>query len=618
MTRSWWHRLVRRPYPTAPNRARRNRARLRVETLEDRRTPSTFAVQTTADSGPGSLRDGITQANSNPDPSHTITFAPGVTGTINLLSPLPDLAANISIAGPGAKLLTVARSPAAMASFSVFTVHSGVSVSIRGVTITGGNATSGGGIHNQGTLLLQDSAVTGNTATEQGGGVFSNHGPGTANPSLTVDHSLISNNNLTIAGDLGAAGIEIAAGTLTLQSSTVTGNSPTGVGLDAGTATLLNSTIAFNDATGSLNAGGLNVTPGAGQTVLVSDTILAQNTTAGNGTPPSDVNGTLTDTPAVGGGASGHNLIGDGDGTGLTNGMNGDLVGTLAAPIDPQLGALGNNGGATLTLALQQGSPAIDVGANPGGNAPLPADQRGFTRIVNNTIDIGAFELGARLVANVIVVSGPPEPTVGQAVAYTATVTPDVTGAAAAPATGVLHFALDGQSEPDGQLTNGQATLSLPNGLTSAGLHTITATYPGDGTFLGGTTSFTFPVVNGTTGPGSTVTGNVTSMVSVTLAPAKAGKKHKPNPGSAVLTVTNTGSQIVLGPLHVELIGLLKNVKVKGASFVGTGKHKIPVLTVNPPGGRLQPGGKASLMVRFNRKPNKTITFKVFAATPPM
>jgi hypothetical protein len=106
-------------------------------------------------------------------------------------------------------------------------------------------------------------------------------------------------------------------------------------------------------------------------------------------------------------------------------------------------------------------------------------------------------------------------------------------------------------------------------------------------------------------------------MMSVMLAPATTAKKHKPKPGSFVLTITNTGGQIILGPLHVELIGLRKKLKVKGASFIGTGKNKIPVLTVNLPSGGLQPNATATLMVQFNGKPNKTTTFKVFAATPP-
>src|SRR5262245_34855063 len=42
---------------------RRVRVRLILETLEDRATPATFTVTTNADTGAGSLRDAITQAN---------------------------------------------------------------------------------------------------------------------------------------------------------------------------------------------------------------------------------------------------------------------------------------------------------------------------------------------------------------------------------------------------------------------------------------------------------------------------------------------------------------------------------------------------------------------------
>src|SRR5262249_11151040 len=133
--RSWIGKLFARP-----PRSRRNPVRLRVEALEDRLTPSNFVVQNTNDTGPGSLRDGITQANTNTDPSPPLTSAPGVTGTIPLASALPALAADISMLGPGAKVLTVARSAVSPASFSVFTVHSGVSVTLSGLTITGGSA----------------------------------------------------------------------------------------------------------------------------------------------------------------------------------------------------------------------------------------------------------------------------------------------------------------------------------------------------------------------------------------------------------------------------------------------------------------------------------------------
>jgi len=67
--------------------------------------------------------------------------------------------------------------------------------------------------------------------------------------------------------------------------------------------------------------------------------------------------------------------------TGLTNGTNGNLIGTSATPLDPKLGPLQDNGGLTMTHALLEDSPAIDAGntalAVDASNNPLMTDQRG-------------------------------------------------------------------------------------------------------------------------------------------------------------------------------------------------------------------------------------------------
>jgi hypothetical protein len=55
------------------------------------------------------------------------------------------------------------------------------------------------------------------------------------------------------------------------------------------------------------------------------------------------------------------------------------------------LGPLQDNGGPTLTHALLAGSPAIDAG-DPNYTGPPFTDQRGFARVYNGRIDIGAFE----------------------------------------------------------------------------------------------------------------------------------------------------------------------------------------------------------------------------------
>ena len=57
--------------------------------------------------------------------------------------------------------------------------------------------------------------------------------------------------------------------------------------------------------------------------------------------------------------------------------------------INPMLGSLANNGGLTMTRLPLAGSPAIDAGSAFGETA----NQRGFTRTVNGTTDIGALEV---------------------------------------------------------------------------------------------------------------------------------------------------------------------------------------------------------------------------------
>jgi hypothetical protein len=58
------------------------------------------------------------------------------------------------------------------------------------------------------------------------------------------------------------------------------------------------------------------------------------------------------------------------------------------------LGPLQDNGGPTFTHELLTGSPAIQAG-DPDFTPPPDYDQRGsgFPRVVNNRIDIGAFEV---------------------------------------------------------------------------------------------------------------------------------------------------------------------------------------------------------------------------------
>src|SRR5436309_11221427 len=108
MTR-WFQQLLIRTQRPPPAR---RRVTPRVEALEDRCVPAApIVVNTLADVGAGSLREAITLANNEAlhPGADIITFAPGVTGTIQLGGDLPALTSNIDIQGPGANVLTVRR-----------------------------------------------------------------------------------------------------------------------------------------------------------------------------------------------------------------------------------------------------------------------------------------------------------------------------------------------------------------------------------------------------------------------------------------------------------------------------------------------------------------------------
>jgi hypothetical protein len=71
--------------------------------------------------------------------------------------------------------------------------------------------------------------------------------------------------------------------------------------------------------------------------------------------------------------AGSNNLVGNGTGLGgITNGSNGNQVGTATSAIDPLLSPLGSFGGPTQTMALLAGSLAIDAGSNASVTTTLP------------------------------------------------------------------------------------------------------------------------------------------------------------------------------------------------------------------------------------------------------
>jgi hypothetical protein len=223
-----------------------------------------LTVQNLNDKGAGSLRQAILDADSTGESGQdTITFTPGLTGSIYLLSALPDLQGTIDLEGPGAGQVIVQRSAAP--DFGIFNVPGGATVTVAGLTIANGKASSGGGISSGGNLTVKNCVITGNTATDlEGGGIFSNAG------SLTVTNSTVSDNSAAFEG----GGIFGNAGSLTVTNSTVSGNgaATAGAGIFNGAtqADITNSTIAGNRM--AVNGAGLYNNSGSALT-LVNSTV---------------------------------------------------------------------------------------------------------------------------------------------------------------------------------------------------------------------------------------------------------------------------------------------------------------------------------------------------------
>jgi hypothetical protein len=144
-----------------------------------------ITITNTNDSGPGSLRQALVDANDG----DTINFA--VTGTIGLTSGELLVDKSITISGPGAKNLAIGGN----GKSCVFYVASGETVTISALTIISGHTTdNGGGIHNDhATLILNDCALTDNLADNVGGAIY-NNGEQNGSALVLIDNTSFSDN----------------------------------------------------------------------------------------------------------------------------------------------------------------------------------------------------------------------------------------------------------------------------------------------------------------------------------------------------------------------------------------------------------------------------------------
>ena len=386
-------------------------------------------TNTVADDGLCTLREAITAANTDTasgatagecpagSGADTIELGVALTYTLDVVdnstdgdNGLPSITSEITINGNGS---TIERIEGFFLEFRIFHVGASGDLSLNDVTITGGSwntdsADFGGGIVNQGVLIIADntisfnvsatadgiqnngtmtitdSTLSGNVATIDSGGAISNVGEATITGStvignradskgggihnigtMTITNSTISGNDVDNTVFFGGGGI-YNSGTVTITNSTINGNTATleGGGIhNSGTATITNSTISGNNA--DFGAGGILNFSG---TTNLTNVIIADN-------PSGDCSWNVESITSLS-----HNLDSDGS-CNLTDPT--DLPST-----DPLIGPLQDNGGPTETHQLLPGSPAIDAG----GLIATVKDQRGVNRSYGTDSDIGAFE----------------------------------------------------------------------------------------------------------------------------------------------------------------------------------------------------------------------------------
>jgi hypothetical protein len=248
------------------------RYRPTLEVLEDRSVPGTLRVTSALDDGSsGTLRAVIAGAHSG----DTIRFAPGLKNeTIKLSQGELAITTNLTIIGLGADELAVSGT----GSFRVFDIASGVSATIAGLTITRGHADMGGGIENEGgNLTLFGDIVSDNTAILMGGGGVCNMG------TLTVNSSVVSCNSALMGGGICNMGTLSVSHSAFIGNTAVTGSMTMDMGgmmgmgggiCNMGTLTVSSSAFIGNNA--AVNGGGISNQSGAVltlfQSVLVGDT----------------------------------------------------------------------------------------------------------------------------------------------------------------------------------------------------------------------------------------------------------------------------------------------------------------------------------------------------------
>ena len=298
-----------------------------------------------------------------------------------------------------------------------------------------------------------------------GGAIFNDRGTVTGTNSTFAGNSAVGGTSTAVfvgggatageGGDGLGAAIFNLNGTITLTHVTIAGNTATGgAGATDGLGSGAIATVGY-DSSGARNA----------STTVRQSIITAAGTSASYVASPATVADGAPNLGTFSVGISPARFVG----------------GT-----DPQLAALGNYGGPTLTMAPNPGSPVINAATAQGLTT---TDQRGFTR--DSTADIGAVETQATTVATDN--KELPFSASARNLALSATVSP----ARGATSPGTLSFGAGALGSANGAISGGSAsgTLSIAAG-AAPGTYTLTATAPASPGFAAGSGTATIKILN--------------------------------------------------------------------------------------------------------------------------
>lgn len=427
---------------------------------------------------------------------------------------------------------------------------------------------AGGGLYDAGTAILSDCTISGNSAGSQGGGVAV--GPLANKAVLTMTDSTVSGNTSVSNG----GGI-FNNGTAELTDCTLANNnadqgtngfSANGGGLDdSGTATLIFCTISGN--TTSYEGGGIYDGGLGADTVTLTDTIVAGNTTTSSS---SSATGAV-DVVVNGGGSiltGTYNLIGTITTGFLSGGSN--IVGVAS----PDLGRLANNGGATETMALEAGSPAIGAGVAVSG---VTTDQRGDP-LDTPTPDIGAFQVQQS--QSPLAFSSLTSPTITYG-ASSVTLGGTISGGEGSPVGESVAVTLDGQTQPatigsGGSFSTVFDVATLPAAATP---YDVSFTYTTDGVYASATGNSTLTVNPATAAVSVSDAGGVyddsgyAASVTVTGGGASGASLEGVSPTLSYYSGTYTSPMQVAGltPMTAAPVGVGAYTAV--ASFPGSADY---------------------------------------------